>query len=315
MNIKRRTFIKTTGAAVVGMSLPTLASASEIFKSIPKHQICLFSKHLQYLDFQEMSEIIARTGFDGIDLTVRPGGHIEPETVEIDLPKVIKAAQSSGLTIPMMTTNISDPDDAISKKVLEVAANNGVKYYRMGSMKYDHSISIEANLKKFRKVFEKFEAINQHYSIHGDFQNHWGSRFGAPIWDLYQVLNGLDPQWIGSQYDIRHAVVEGGGSWILGMKALAPYISSTAMKDFIWVKDKNWQPRSVPLGTGMVDFDAYFEEYKKLKNTGPISLHYEYGMGNTKERKGQDMTDAKIVEFYKTDLDELKKRMIAAGLR
>ncbi len=135
MNIKRRTFIKTTSAAVVGMSLPTLASASEIFKSIPKHQICLFSKHLQYLDFQEMSEIIARTGFDGIDLTVRPGGHIEPETVEIDLPKVIKAAQSSGLTIPMMTTNIADPDDAISKKVLEVAANNGVKYYRMGSMK------------------------------------------------------------------------------------------------------------------------------------------------------------------------------------
>ena len=315
MNLKRRTFIKTTGAAIVGMSLPFSANGGEFFKSIPKYQLCLFSKHLQYLNFQEMSEIIARTGFDGVDLTVRPGGHIEPENIDKDLPKAIMAAQSSGLTIPMITTNITDPDDTISKKVIKVASDNGVKYYRMGSMKYDHSMSIEANLKTFRKVFQKFELINQNYSIHGDYQNHWGARFGASIWDLYQVLNGLDPQWVGCQYDIRHAVAEGGGSWMLGMKAIAPYISSTAMKDFIWFNDQTWKPKSVPLGTGMVNFDAYFEEFKHLENTGPISLHYEYGIGNAKDRHSPDLTDTKIVEFYKKDLDELKKRMTEAGLR
>ena len=310
MNLKRRTFIKTTGTALLGMSIPTLTRADGIFNSIPKHQICLFSKHLQYLNFHEMSEILARTGFDGIDLTIRPGGHIEPENVARDLPEAVKAAQSVGLTIPMITTSITDPGANISKKVLQVAADNGVMYYRMGSWKYDLSIGIKNNLEAFRKVFQKFEAMNQKYGIHGDYQNHWGARFGASIWDLYQVLDGLDPQWVGCQYDIRHAVAEGGGSWILGMKAVAPYISSTAMKDFIWINNKeSWKPQSVPLGTGMVDFDTYFEEFKQLENTGPVSLHYEYGIGGAKDRQGQDLTDAKIVEFYKTDLDELRKKM------
>ena len=186
----------------------------------------------------------------------------------------------------------------------------------MGSLSYDLSTSIEKNINAFRKVFEKFGTLNLKYDIHGDYQNHWGNGFGAPVWDLYDVLNGLDPKWIGCQYDIRHAVVEGGGSWILGMKAIAPYISSSAVKDFIWIKnDGNWTPQSVPLETGMVDFDKYFEEFKQLENTGPLSLHYEYGIGNVKDRKDQNLTDERIVEFDKTDLDVLKGRLINEGLR
>ena len=316
MIVTRRTFIHTASVAAAGMSIPGLTRAGEIFRSLPKHEICLFSKHLQYLNFGEMSEVIARTGFDGIDLTVRPGGHVEPENVERDLPVAVKAAQSAGLTIPMMTTNITDPDDKTSQRVLEIAADNGVGYYRMGSMDYDLSISIEENINTFRKVFGKFEEINMKYGIHGDYQNHWGRDFGAPVWDLYSVLNGLDPKWIGCQYDVRHAVVEGGGSWILGMKAIASYISSAVIKDFIWSNnDGDWTPRSVPLGTGMVDLNSYFDEFKQLVNTGPLSLHYEYGIGNARNRKDENLTDERIEEFYKTDLDVLKKLMIEEGLR
>jgi len=146
MIVTRRTFIHTASVAAAGMNFPVLTRADGIFRSLPKHEICLFSKHLQYLNFNEMSEILARTGFDGIDLTVRPGGHIEPENTERDLLEAVKAAQSAGLAIPMMTTNITDPNDKISQKVLEIAADNGVKYYRIGSMGYDLSISIEKNI-------------------------------------------------------------------------------------------------------------------------------------------------------------------------
>ena len=314
MQITRRRFIHTTGAALAGMSIPLMAGVSGRTSSRQKHEICLFSKHLQYLDFREMSDILARIGFDGIDLTVRPGGHIEPENVERDLPLAVRAAESAGLKIPMMTTGITDPDDRVSLRVLQVAAEHGVRYYRMGSMGYDPDTSTEDNLNRFREVFGKFEAINRRYGIHGDYQNHWGRNFGAPVWDLYYVLNGLDAQWIGCQYDIRHAVVEGGGSWLLGFNAIAPYISSIVMKDFVWAENNGeWAPRSVPLGTGMVDFERYLGEFKRLENTGPVSLHYEYGIGNSRNR--EDLSDDRIIEFYKSDLETLLTKMNEAGLR
>lgn len=309
MNMTRRNYIRTTSGAVAGMSLPGVIRAGELLKPLPEHPICLFSKHLQYLDLHETSEIIAAAGFDGIDLTVRPGGHIEPENVARDLPEAVRIAHAAGLKIPMITSRITDPDDQVSRNVLKVSADNGVKHYRMGSLRYDHSMGIEKNLETFRKVFQKFEAINRESGIHGDYQNHWGDRLGSPVWDLYRVLKGLDPKWIGCQYDIRHAVVEGGGSWRIGMKAISPYITSAAMKDCIWIEENsNWKPQSVPLGTGMVDFKAFFEEFRQLKNLGPVSMHYEYGIGGLK-RRDDNLTNDKIIQFYKKDLDELKRRM------
>lgn len=314
--MKRRHFLYTTGTVLAGLNFPSLSGASLSSRKPAKNEICLFSKHLQYLTYQEMSEILAETGFDGIDLTVRPGGHVEPAYVERDLSKAVKAAHSAGLSIPMITTGITDPEEKNTHKILKTAGELGVKYYRMGSLKYDFSKSMEDNIQIFRGLFERFESLNRKYGIHGDYQNHWGNRFGAPVWDLYAVLKGLEAEWIGSQYDIRHALVEGGGSWMLGMKALAPFIASTVIKDFIWAEENGkWRPQSVPLGTGMVDFEKYFEEFKKLGNFCPISLHYEYGMGHMKERTDPGMTDEKIIAFYKMDLDELKSMLTKAGLR
>ncbi|MDZ7723632.1 MAG: hypothetical protein U5R06_12725 [candidate division KSB1 bacterium] len=51
-----------------------------------------------------MARTIAEIGFDGVDLTVRPGGHVLPENVTQDLPRAVKAIEKTGLKVPMMTT-------------------------------------------------------------------------------------------------------------------------------------------------------------------------------------------------------------------
>jgi L-ribulose-5-phosphate 3-epimerase len=43
-----------------------------------KLKICVFSKHLQWTDVKEAAAIARDIGFDGVDLTVRPGGHVLP---------------------------------------------------------------------------------------------------------------------------------------------------------------------------------------------------------------------------------------------
>jgi hypothetical protein len=54
-------------------------------------KISVFSKHFQWTNWQEMAAIAKDIGFDGIDLTVRAGGHVLPDRVEEDLPKDAEA--------------------------------------------------------------------------------------------------------------------------------------------------------------------------------------------------------------------------------
>src|SRR5690606_12641509 len=111
----------------------------------------IFSKVLQWLDYSEMADAAAEAGYEGIDLTVRPGGHVLPENVERDLPQAVKAIRKAGLGIPMITTSITSATDPLSERILKTAGGLGVRYYRMGWYRYADKLSIADNLKIFMK--------------------------------------------------------------------------------------------------------------------------------------------------------------------
>lgn len=292
--ISRRSFIQTSIAAT-GLAAINCQSKSPVIKKQDR-DICLFSKHLQWLNYEEMAATVSEIGFDGVDLTVRPGGHVLSENIQSDLPKAVSAIKKAGLKVPMMTTRITSSQDHDTEKILDTAAQLGMTHYRMGYLKYDHKLSIPQNLDIYRRSIEKLARLNEKYKIHGAYQNHDGSNVGSAVWDLWLLFKDLDPQWIGCQYDVRHATVEGGHSWQLAMRLLAEYIQSTVIKDCVWLNNKGkWNDQSVPLGEGMVDWDLYFKLLSELDISGPISLHYEYPVydsllkGSRKEQTIQNM--------------------------
>jgi sugar phosphate isomerase/epimerase len=270
-------------------------------------KINLFSKHLQFLGYREMAEASAMAGVDGVDLTVRPGGHVLPGNVERDLPLAAKAVRDEGLELVMMTTAITDPADPETETVLATASDLGLRYYRMGYYRYDHSLNIEENLSLFRDKMSGLAILNARYGIHGAYQNHAGGYFGAPVWDLWQVIKDMDPQWTGCQYDIRHAVVEGARSWPLGLELLQDHIRCMVIKDFHWSMEQGeWEIKNVPVGHGMVDFEAYFKRLRELGTGGPISLHIEYPLfPDRRMPPGQKKSMA--IKTIRRDQESLKK--------
>src|SRR6185295_6970015 len=68
----------------------------------------LFSRHLQWTSVERAVEIAREIGFDAIEWAVRPGGHISPERVETDLPKVVALTRQAGLAVSMIATAILD---------------------------------------------------------------------------------------------------------------------------------------------------------------------------------------------------------------
>lgn len=309
--MERRNFIKTTAAGATGMTLSGTISAAVFSSSAKKRPIHVFTKCLQFLSYDEIAEVLAEQGFDGADLTVRPNGQILPENVTTDLPKALKALRKAGVDSNMIVTEINNPDDPVSNNILKTMADLGIGYYRMGYFNFDPKKSIPQNLDEHKITFEKLEKLNRKYGVHGDYQNHSGTRVGGPVWDLYHLLKDRDPEFIGVQYDVRHATVEGGVSWPLGMKLLAPWIRTTDIKDFIWFKDEaaKWQIKNVPLGEGMVDFKTYFELYKSFNIEAPVSIHYEYELGGAEHgRKDPTMSLDEIKSWLKKDLTFLKNQ-------
>lgn len=296
-----------------GLALPFL-SATSLPASIPakpedKLDIHLFSKHLQFLDYDEMAERLQEMGFAGADLTVRPDGHMLPEHVEEDLPRAVAALRERGLQAIMMTTAVTDADDPLNRRVLKTAADLGIRHYRTGWLRYPDDRSIPEAMASFRPRMAKLAALNAELGLHGGYQNHSGPYVGAAIWEIWELLADADPAGMGCQYDIRHATVEGGLSWPTGLRLIAPRIDTIILKDFRWEEhDGTWRPVNTPLGEGMVDFGAYFKQLKQYGIQTPVSLHLEYDLGGAQQgRKDITMPAERIYSFMKKDLETAQR--------
>ncbi|RLJ67366.1 sugar phosphate isomerase/epimerase [Lacinutrix venerupis] len=307
----RRDFTKLSALGLASIPLlsftPTLTVKN--FNAPKELDIHLFSKHLQFLDYDNMSAAAANMGFNGLDLTVRRKGHVLPENVISDLPKAVKAMIKHGLKPKMLSTNVWDANNVENKKVLKTASEQGFTHYRTDWLKYPENKSITDSQALFGKQATELEILNKKLGLIGGYQNHAGNHVGAPIWDLIPILEATNGKNIGCQYDIRHAVVEGSQSWELGFKRILPFINSIVLKDFIWKKvNNNWKLINVPLGEGMVDFKRYFSLLKKHNVNVPVSLHAEYDLGGAEKGSSTIKIDKKeVFNYLEKDLIFIKE--------
>jgi len=272
--ISRRNFIAGVTTAAIASNLQAITKAAAPDVRPPLH---LFSKMLQWLDYDNLAEVTAAAGYAGIELTVRPGGHVEPERVAADLPRAVAAANRAGLAVEMIVTAINSVDHPQTEAVLRAAAAAGVKLYRLGYLRYQDQGPIEPQLATMQRAVHNLAQLNERCAITGCYQNHHGGRImGASIWDLRTILADLDPAWMGCQYDIRHAVAEATGSWEQGLQIIMPRIRSLALKDFRWRAGRPLSPETVPAGTGLVPWQRYASLISAAEHRVPLTAHCEW---------------------------------------
>lgn len=305
----RRTFIRSTAAAGSLLMLNKIQGFNQAYSRPQNDQTLsfhIFSKHLQFLNYKDMADAAANLGFDGIDLTVRKKGHVEPESVVDDLPAAIEAIRNAELSHDMMASDVTNAKAEVHKQVLKTASSLGIQYYRLGYLSFSDNESIPVRIASLNQDMKELADFNKSLNISGAYQNHSGTKVGAQIWDLWHLLQGINPSEIGCQYDIRHAMVEGGQSWENGLKLITPKINCIVLKDFIWKKnkDRKWQLKNVPLGEGMVDFSKYFKLLKAANIHVPVTIHYEYELGGVEHgaTKLDGMKAPKIFKRMKKDL-------------
>lgn len=278
----------------------------------PKSPLCGFSKHFQWLPLPDAAQLAASIGYDGFDLTLRRNGHIEPARVTEDLPKAVEQCKAAGIAVPMVTTDIVDPQSPHAETVVKTLSRLGIPRYRWGGFRYDYAKPLPPQLEEAHRRSKDLAALNKQYGVCAMYHTHSGrNQLGASMWDIWYVLRGLDHTAVGVNLDIGHATVEGGlGGWINTTLLLAPITRGIAVKDFYWHKTaRGWSPRWCGLGEGMVDFTQFLKMLRQAGFDGPIQVHMEYeelGAAHTGKSTSTIPKD-EFVRLCKRDLDNFRR--------
>jgi sugar phosphate isomerase/epimerase len=311
--VSRRAMLGTS-AALLGA-----ASASAVSNTDKRPmKVAIFSKHLLFLQGEQLAQGASEIGFDGVDLAVRKGGHVAPERVKQDLPPLISILRKHGLEVPMITTDIVDADTPYAEDILSTASQLGIRYYRWGGLTYKPDVPLAQQLDAMKPRVEKLAALNARYRATAMYHTHSGLNVvGASIWDLHELLSGMDPASIGVNYDIGHATVEGGfGGWINSYRITGKYLHGIAVKDFLWEKKgpDNWRSAWKPLGEGMVRLPEFFKMVAGSQFNGPLQLHFEYPLGGAENGKTQVADSSAVFAQMRRDLQQLRTYLRGSGL-
>jgi sugar phosphate isomerase/epimerase len=286
----RRDFIQVTAEAGAAALLHTRSSLGASAAGGFRGTLCLFSKHLPELDGRSLGKTLKPLGFDGVDLTVRPKGHVDPDRVAQLLPVFVNAIRAEGLAVPFITTELTSATNPAARPTLETAAALKIPFFKPGYYHYAFA-DVRKELSAVASQLRGLAALSASTGVRLEFHNHAGY-VGGGIWDIVPVIDALDPRSAGYYFDVRHAVVEGGdGGWKSAFNVVAPRLTMIALKDFYWEKGpKGWRQVNCPIGQGMVDWTAYFALLAKASFHGPVSLHLEYDIPGATAAARQEHT-------------------------
>jgi L-ribulose-5-phosphate 3-epimerase len=309
--LSRLEFLQVSAAAALAgaVALPARSQASPAGNA-RRSILCLFSKPVPQLNWGELAQSAKRTGFGGIDLTVRRAGHVLPTRAAEDLPKAVAAIRDAGLEVPMITTELLSADDPAAEPILSTAGKLSIPFVKPGYYRYKF-VDVRKELEEAGEKLRGLVGLAQKHGVQIGYHNHSGY-IGAPVWDMARVMDTLDSKWAGYYFDLHHATAEGGvGGWKIAANLVMPRMKMLAVKDFYWEKSdrRGWRERDCLLGQGMCRYKEFLRMVTQAGFHGPISLHVEYSTPGVSNEQGialsRDKVDA-VMTVAKENLDSLK---------
>jgi len=281
----RREFIESVGrAALAGSVLQAgwpgnhARAANPTAQELPAGQwpVAIFTKVFQRHSYDQLADVVAEIAADGIEAPIRRGGHIEPQHVAQELPKMVASLAKVQKRVLLAATDITTDGEATAV-VLKTLRDNGVTHYRTGYYQYNDRASRLEQVRRFADQAKALADLNQQIGIMGVYQNHAGDGYlGNVIWDLAMLLEPIDPRWLGVALDLRHLRAEIGVSWRSMIELIRPHVGTVFAKNSTWTVNGKPQLVNVPLGDGMVDRDMFRRVWGSMTQPAPLSVHVEY---------------------------------------
>ena len=312
--LSRREFLQASSATAMAGAVAVSAWPAKPVQAAPRAPfggtLCLFSKPVPQLSWSELARHAKQAGFGGIDLTVRPEGHVLPERAATDLPKAVAAIRAEGMEVPMISTALVSAADPTAEPIFETASKLKIPYIKPGYYQYKIVNVIDERNRAGRK-FRGLVELAEKYQIQIGYHNHTDC-IGAALWDMAPAIEPLDPRWCGFYFDLGHASVDlGENGWKVATNLVLSRLKMVGAKDFTWKPrgPHRWHAEPCPMGQGITPWREFLETLAQSNFHGPISLQQEFIIPGVTDDQGIALSRATIPQVMasaKTNLDYLK---------
>jgi sugar phosphate isomerase/epimerase len=264
--------------------------------------LCAFSGCFATIPYAQLPEIVGSMGYDGMDLTVMPGGHVDPSRYMVDLDRAFQTFQDAGIELPMVTTSFTSPSQAYAYAILYVSAELGARFCRLGVWPPPLPPEASAQLTNIRASMMRndlaqFAATGTRCKITPLLANHAGSFPGRSIPEVEAMLTGIDPKAFGYCFDPVQAVIEAhsANAWEAALQAALPRLAAVALSDVALDPDTGGaiKPRPCALGEGVIDWKKFFSALAAARFHGPVSMHMDYAPASAVNAMKKDLAFAR----------------------
>jgi len=260
--------------------------AADASAAASRARVCIFTEHFQSLPIPEVCRVFQRIGVDGLDLTVRPGGHIKPEDAKTELPKAAQAARDVGLEIMMLTTDITTADRH-AEEILATCNNLGIDRIKLGYYSPGTFGSLAGEMSDVRRRLDDVVKLAAKHGVRPCVHVHSGETIPSNGFLLHQLIRDIPPDRIGAFLDSYHMTMTGAaGGWRQAIDLLTPWISLVALKNFRWERldrdelgQQRWRTNYCRLEDGIAPIPDFVRTVHKAGYRGFYTLHTEYRLG------------------------------------
>jgi sugar phosphate isomerase/epimerase len=248
----------------------------------------LFTKPWPELRMAELAKLVRELGFDGVELPVRPGYQVTPETVREGLPEASRILADQGLRIGSIAGPIQEP-------TIAACGECGVPIIRVMAP-IDLATGYRASEDNIRRQYDAALPLLEKHGVAIGVQNHYGPMVGSAI-GIMHLIEGYDPRVVGAVLDTAHCGLDGEPDG-MAIDIVWSHLLLVNLKSARWrraagpeVLDAPWHAHWTLGGQGLTNWREVAGELRRRGYGRDICLPAEYSdpEGTGGQRMGQSV--------------------------
>jgi len=240
----------------------------------------VFTKMWQDKSIEELGEFVRGMGFNGIELPVRVGYPVEPDSIGATLPEAVRKLAAMDVNI----TSVAAPTDEVT---IAACGEAGVPVIRTCP-----NVGEEGYLASMERHWKDLDAMVPLLERHGvaiGIQNH------CDDW----LCNAMGIRHLIERYDRRHLcaipcaghTALNGESPHMAVDIAWSHLTQFKLKNAFWrrvngpeAEDVEWRPHWTSGRQGLASWPRFAEELNKRGFSGVVCLDAEYSDGEDTDR-------------------------------
>lgn len=250
----------------------------------------LFVKHWKDKSASELGAFVKGVGFDGIELPIRTGFQVEPETVGTSLPAFAVELARQGVRIFSVAASTDE-------SVFAACAEAGVPVIRI--MVNIDSDGYKATEERTKRKLEQLVPLCEKYGVKVGVQQHYGN-YIIDSNGIMRLMENISPDHVGVVWDAAHDAFAGQQPEY-GLDIVWSHLAMVNLKNGYFARSNGpeaetaeWKRHFTTGRHGMAHWPRIACYVKERGYTGVVCLTAEYTDLDNKDRYiAEDLAYAK----------------------